>query len=738
MHSPAGGAAPQLLEPGYDQPGEDELAAEESSDERAVRLKAAITATVLRRITEAKTARSASGIEEIWDDDADQYDGIDDLSAADERGRGTSGTRSQAPRSPNQKAKSRLYLNITKPKTKAAVARVSEILVPTDDRPWDLEPTPVPEFAEAMEAQDQTPLTLGDGTQAPAMDVAKVAMDKAAKACAKAKDWIEDQFVEGDVYAEMRKVIRSAGRLGTGVLKGPFPVVREHKKWTVHGNLAKLEMVSKTEPTSKCIDVRDCFPDPACGDDIHQGSYFVERDFVTARGLRALAKDQSFDRAAIVAALKEGPQNRGRERERNRDTAGEPREGEVFELYHYYGDIDPLTLISMGVAAETVDKDDLYLKALPAIVTVLNDRPIKCALNPLETGGFPFDFFPWEPVDGQPWGRGVPREMRPAQKLLVSAVRAMSRNAGLSAGAQVILNSKCVKPAPGQPYALQGDMLWEFTADDKTTDVEKAFKVFSIPSAQVQLQAIIDFARVMADELTNLPMLMQGQQGTAPELLGGMQMLMQNANAPLRVIAKQFDDFVVSRHLRRYYDWCMQMGPEEAKGDFMVQARGATALIAREIAREFMLVRAPTLAQQPTSRIDPEKLEEETIKSFGIPMSSLAYTEEKWKAKQEQMRQNPPPGPPAVEAAKIREQGLNEREKLDLEDREQERNARMLIAKMEMWIQAMELANAEKVDLGRIKAMLGMKAIDSRDKRELFAAERALKLAPENPTNEGI
>ena len=52
----------------------------------------------------------------------------------------------------------------------------------------------------------------------------------------------------------------------------------------------------------------------------------------------------------------------------------------------------------------------------------------------------------------------------------------------------------------------------------------------------------------------------------------------------------------------------------------------------------------------------------------------------------------------------------------------------------------METANRKDISLADLKAMLAAKAIESRDKRELFAAERAMKFDPANrdPQNQGI
>lgn len=728
-----------------------EPSSRDPADDEASPLKALLTATVCRRIKEAKDARQASGIEEIWDEDADQYDGIDELSA---RARGGVKDANNRAKTDQKSTRSRVYLNITKPKTDIAVARIQEMLVPHDDKPWGIEPTPIPEFLDAVDANSQEPVTLADGTQAPAEQVAQVAMQRATNACKKMADWIEDRLVEGDVYAELRNVIRDAGRLGTGILKGPFPVAKQEKRWDVASGVAVLQMRDKTVPTSKRKDPRDCFPDPACGDDIHNGSYFVERDYITPRQLRRLAKvmnedgSPAYDTEAIAQALKEGPNSRSRHDGRNRtqdgDTVGD---SDVFELYYYYGEVEPETLLEMGVDQAALREEDLYLSSVPSIVTMLNDKPIKVAINPLETGEFPFDFFPWEPVEGQPWGRGVPRKMAVPQRVLNGGVRALLENAGLSAGPQIAITEGALLPVDGN-YAITGRKLWKFVPNEMVSDITKAMQVWNIPSAQVELSNIITFALQMADELTNLPMLMQGQQGSAPELLGGMQMLMNNASAPLRVIAKQFDDCLIIPHLRRYYDWGMQSGPEGGKGDMQVVARGSSALVQREIAREF-LIQAHGLAQRPNSRIDPDKLDAELFKAHGMSFSSIEYDKATWEQMQKAKQQQPPPQDPRIEAANIRAQSAaqqvearaaeaQQRMQFEAAEAEKDRALQSYVKNLEFQIQAMEFAGQKEISFAQLKAMLATKTIDSRDKRELFLAERALKMDPGNPTNQGV
>ena len=717
------------------------------ADDEAAQRKAILANTVNNRIREAKAARENSGIEYQWQDDDDQYNGVDDVTGGGYQGRRTSGNQQ-----PRADGRSRVFLNITAPKTQAGVARVKEMLLPTDDKPWDIEPTPIPELSDEADADPQRQITLGDGTTAKAEDVVAVVLDKARKSAEKMGRWIEDRFVEGDVYAQMRLVIEDAGRIGTGVLKGPYAVARKDRKWITDptSGITALAVHIRNEPTSRRIDPRDVFPDPSCGENIHNGSYFVERDYLTGRQLRELALTDGYDTAAIVEALKEGPRNRRSDSDNSAslDRIGmTANDSAVYEVYYYYGDCEPSDLALMGVG---LSGDEMLLLGVPAVVTMLNDRPIKAIVNPMETGEFPYDFFPWKPVAGQPWGRGIPFMMSTAQKILNAAVRALLENAGLSAGAQIAITEGALKPVNGR-YEIVGRKLWKFTPTAEMNDITKAMAVFNIPSMQQELSAIIQFAMQMADEMTNLPQLMQGQndregQAQAPQTFGGMTMLMNAANAPLRVIAKQFDDCIVTRHLRRYYDWGMQSDsvPKEAKGDHQIKALGSTVLVQREAAREF-LVQGYQLAADPDLNIDKEKWFAALAKSYGFAVGNIQLGEDEKKQRQQQRAQAQPPQDPRVQAAMIRAKSDAETEAMrskwqqaEIAARAEEgRNERALqasIAETQRDIQIMKSADARQRTFEQIKADLTKAAMGNRIK----TTEMNLKLSPRNKSGLGI
>lgn len=733
-----------------DQP--DDIA--DPQEDEALKQRQRVESLLAARLRDAVDARQTSGIEDIWLEDEDQYNGIDAVSAPDNRPpsgfMANKGERSKEQRAPA--GRSRVYLNITKPKTDAAIARVQEMLLPHDDKPWEVVPTPIPEFAEAIDGNDETPITLADGTQAPAKDVAKTLMVKADQAADAMENQIEDWFVEGRVYQHMRKVIRDAGRIGTGVLKGPAPCNRENKTWSMQGGAAVLQATQKLVPESVAKSPWDIFPDPSCGENPHDGAYLFERDYMTGRRLRALAKLPEYDKAAIAEILKEGPRKRSRFDDRQyREREGQVTtfESDTFEVFYYYGDIPPDELMAGGwviagfndgqSAAELTAQIEqaLQLSTVSIVATMVNERVVRVSLNPLETGEFPFDFFAWEPVDGQPWGRGIPRKMATAQKMLNASTRAMLENAGMSAGPQVIIDRERIQPANGQ-YEITGRKLWYWTPGDEVKDVRFAFASVMIDSAQQQLQSIIEFSLRMADELANMPLLLQGIVGNAaPETLGGQEMAEANATAPLKAIAKQFDDQIIVPHLSRYYAWGMQdpnVKPEAKNGDLKCRARGASTLVYRDAAAKF-LPQLTAIVADPRFKINPERWIAEVLRGNKVNPASIQYTDEEAKAIAEQQAQQGQPADPRIEAAKINaEAKAADREatvalkqqqlQQDSQENQLDRAHEAAIADIEFQIQAMEFAGQKQITLEQLRTMLATKAMDIRNKREMFAAER--------------
>ena len=66
---------------------------------------------------------------------------------------------------------------------------------------------------------------------------------------------------------------------------------------------------------------------------------------------------------------------------------------------------------------------------------------------------------------------------------------------------------------------------------------------------------------------TGINFLLQGQQGSAPDTVGGMELLHRNASSLLRRIARIYDENVTERHIKRYHEWLLLYGNDDEKCD---------------------------------------------------------------------------------------------------------------------------------------------------------------------------
>lgn len=583
-------------------------------------LKAEFVIGLISKRREFIAGRAASGIEEEWTEDEEHYQGIDDANRAfqsanqlyrNRKAAITSGTvREKGP------TRSVIFLNITRPYTDAASARVADMLLPTDDRAWEIKPTPIPRLGLQQLTQLAAAMGLPDPMQAQAQLEEQQAQAK--ERAERMQRAIEDPLVESNWHGEVRQVIEDAARIGSGVLKGPFPVqrtVRMTRKDPMTG-MTQFIKLDEIKPGSKRIDAWNFFPDPACGENIHHGSGTFEREFIGRRQIKDMLADPSYDTVELLGALREGP-SRTRE---GTEAVYRPGDDE-FEMWIYYGHCAREHLARMGVELEEGDED-----RLPAMAVLINDRLVKVVLSPQEDGEFPYDVLAWQRRPGMPWGMGISRQIRTAQRMLNGSARAMMDNAGLSASPQVIIGNG-ITPE-NNIWTLSPGKVWRAEPNADVSDVRGAFNAFVVPSVQPQMMAIINFALQMAEDTTGMPAMLQGIRGDAPNTLGGMQMQNNNATSVLRRLAKRFDDYVTRPHIQRYFDWMMTYSDDESiKGDFDIDVRASSALVERDAQQQFLL-QMVTLARDPAYEIDPAKLFAELCKGQRLDPKNFQITEE--------------------------------------------------------------------------------------------------------------
>jgi hypothetical protein len=595
--------------------------------------------------------------------------------------------------------------------------------------------------AMAMGPQGPQPVTDQAGQQLRMKDVARAVMDMANKKAEAMEREIEDQLIECDYNSELRKMIHDAAVLGTGVIRGPIVTNRTRKAWQPYTDaqgqqVHQIEIVEELAPASFRVDPRNVWPDPACGENVHRGKGIYEREQVTAKQIRELAKQPGFMKAQLRKVLEEGPKRSATMQElKDEDQRDVARD--LYEMWTYWGEVEHDDLDAAGV--NPGEKDEL--KTISACVIMINSTVVKAFLNPLEGGDLPYDFYVWEKVSSSCWGYGIPYLMRSQQKVLNAAWRQMMDNAGVSSGPQIVMKPSVIQPADKQ-WQITSRKVWYAT--DDVDDVSKAFATFEFNSHQAELAGIIKMATELVDQETGVPTILQGEKGAAPDTVGGMQMLMNSANVVLRRLVKQFDDMVTRPHIRRYYDYNMLYNEdEEIKGDFSINARGSSALLIRDIQNQaFLNLLAAGANPIYGMYLDTEKLFRKALQAQHIDPTDVFKSEEEIeqiKEQQKAMANQPPPPDPRIEAANLRAQTdlqraqmQNQGDMAEIEARmqkmQQEAQLKMAELQIQREVEMLKMSNAQNLSLEKIKAQLADTAIKERGRKELFAAEQDLKM----------
>lgn len=591
--------------------------------------------------------RNTSGVERRWRRAAQLYWGERTESTGEFENTLRNGPPARKAQDGNR---SRVVVNIVRPKVDQAVARMCEILFPVDDRNWGIKPTPIPEMAGLSKDDRETvdPAT-GEPTGLTVADEVK-AITEAAKEAAEAMERsIDDSLTECKYNGESRKGVEDGVRLGTMVMYGPFPARQTSKVWLPQPDGTQVLQINQSVVPASCrLDPWDVFFDPACGNDHQRGRGFYFRRNVTRREIRQLVGLPGFNKEALREVLRQQP-NRLRVTEQRvlRDMVRE----DSYEMWTYHGEIEPEEMERISSQMEGDPLKDVTF----GVLIMINDKIVGAMESWIADKTLPVDVWCWRKADDSPYGYGLCDELEHQQRVVNSAWRQVMDNGRTSLGGQIVMKRGMVIPQNGS-YEIVPNKIW--LAKDELDDVRQAFSVFEFNSHLQELLAIANAAMQFADGEANMPQLMGGEKGTAPETVGGMVMLYNNANTVLRQRVKLFDDGVTRPHISRYYDWKMANDPDPAiKGDFEIDARGSTALIERDIQNQALLNLANITNN---ARYAPHLRERDELKAilkaFKINPDEIMKPEDQVEQEMAAQAEQGAPADPRVEAAQIKAQ----------------------------------------------------------------------------------
>lgn len=694
--------------------------------------------------------RLKSGIEERWLEDLRNYYGryapeIEKDLKEDER--------------------SRAFVKLTRHKTNGWAARLSDLLLPTDDRNWGIEPTPLPKLAQAAkQAQDQARAAVAaandtadqaDAQQDPAQKARAAAIaqqadafaqavrqtegeiEEAKKRAARMQEAIDDQLTESDYAAQCRDVLEDGCRLGTGVLKGPLTSNRVRNEWRKEGNAPfQLAQISDPQPEFKRVDPWHFFPDMSART-IAEAEYTYERSLPTKRDLRRYAAKLGFNKEAVRRLIKDGPPLLGSSVDHITHLREITNEGEAitdrYIMWEYHGPLECAELCDLLRAAgdlegaEYVEKEQDELREYRVIVFFCNGEVLKIEPEyPLDSGDTLYSVWNFEKGETSMFGIGIPHIMADSQRAINAAWRMTMDNSGLSVGPQILVNKQAIEPENGS-YAMKALKVWLLDTTALTSTQVPPFQVFNIPNNQKELQGIIEMGKMFADEETSMPLIAQGEQGAASQTLGGMSMLFNSANVVFRRVVKSFDDDLTKPTIRRAYDWNMQFNPDESlKGDMQVDARGSSVLLVREIQSQNLMNIMTNWTVHPVIG-NYMKVHEgltKALQTMMIAPDELLYGQDEADRRSAEAQERQAAA--AAQNQPAPDQGASPAE-LRIKVAEIETGARIQIAEMQRELKIMELAQREGLSLEETRTKLQIKQIDAESKERQFAGKVAVE-----------
>lgn len=529
------------------------------------------------------------------------------------------------------KGRSRAYPRLTRVKCISVVSRIMNLMFPGVEKNWSLEASPNADMSmeDVHEAvtRAQQKLTV-DGQQPPEMDDAMVqaAVNELAMDRAKHLEvWIDDQLQEigGDQtldYVSLNRAVLKSGVLfGVGLLHGPFVRSEDVTVWGIEGGKPAPKKSTSFKPMYEFLSIWDFYPDMSAKTFSQMDGYFLRKVMSRAQ-LRALAKRSDYFGDVIRSYLTTNQtgnykalnyetllRNMGVRENVSEQAAADA--GGKYDVRVWHGPISGTYLQGAGI---TVDQDKLGDDFM-AEVWLIDEHVIKCEINSWRKIGVDVNMihpFVFDEDDTSPVGNGLPNIMRDSQMSICAATRMMLDNASVICGPNLEVNTNLLRPDQDLT-AIEGYKIW-YRDDDGQTAQFPAVRPVAIDGHLSELLQTIELFQRFADSETFVGPATGGdteKKSSEPMRSAvGASMMRSDAALPFKDIVRSFDQFTMSV-IYSIVQFNKKFNPEAApEGDYNVVARGATAMIAKEIRGLQLDQLATTLTDEEKLEIDPRKL----------------------------------------------------------------------------------------------------------------------------------
>lgn len=503
------------------------------------------------------------------------------------------------------------YHNMTKTKCKAGEAWLLDVMAPTGDKPWTLDPTPIPDLPDDVKTGIQEAAVLeynmshsplGPG-ESPAVvdfaDLRDIAMklydeamkqlkEQAEERARRMERVIEDQLAEGRFMRVLHDFVYHLFTYPCAFVKGPVIKRRKQMAWR-DGKIVveEREYLSFSAPSP-----HDMFPAPNARD-VNEG-YLIEVLAFDVTELMPMREVEGWNADAIDRVLEDSGGHSGQthtafisgEAERaqmeSRDTttnSGLSPTG--LRALDFWGPVQVKILREWGMPIPE-DVSDVDYREIHAIM--VGRHVVYAVENPDPIGRRPYSKSSFERVPNSFWGEGLPENMADCQDAYNACWRNLVDNLAFCSGPMAAGDVDAMPEGEDwtQVYPRRFFFYNGLRAANSTRKVIEFFQ----PDANAStLLAVADASEQKADDRVLIPRYTHGNDETsgAGETASGLSMLMTAASKGMKRVVAHVDEDVIRDLITRIYSWNMQYHPDESiKGDLHVVPRGVLATLIKE------------------------------------------------------------------------------------------------------------------------------------------------------------
>lgn len=552
-----------------------------------------------------------------------------------------------------------VWADLTETKCRGASAWIREIVLPPGERPWGLDPTPIPDLprglkqsivgkavAEAQQAMMQmaqdsgvvmeksqfreTVAELGKKLRKQAeAELKKAAGDRSVRMERK----IADDQAQGGWEEAVDGFVEDFVTYPAAILKGP--VFQRHKRLQWGDGWTPL-VANNPAQTWERVSPFDAYP--TVGAKTCQDGDFIERMRFQRKQLHDLKGLPGYKDDQIEAALLEYTNGHlegwlwteaERQRLEKETTYLFLTPPGLIDAINFWGSVPGWKLASWGVS-ESVEPDREY----EVNCLLIGKYVVYAALNPDPLGMRPYHKACYDEIPGAFWGRSIPDLAAVHQQMCNACACALADNLGAASGPMGWIHMDRLAEGE-QSIDISSWKMFQLRSDPQQ-GVNPGVGFFQPQDNSEKLMKVYAEWEQRADDATGVPRYTYGNgvQAGAGDTASGLAMLMNNAAKGLRRAIANIDLRVIQPTITMaFVNEMLYAKDQTIKGDCIIVPRGANAILIKESAQtrrtQFLsIVSANPLLAQIVGEDGMASLLREVASAMDLPVDDIVPDED--------------------------------------------------------------------------------------------------------------